>query len=67
MTPKRFYELKNEMEELRNFDLELSNKVAAQDKIKSLEASCERTSHKYIVEQYLVQIEALQQFINQQQ
>jgi len=39
---------------------------AAQDKIRSLEASCERTSHKYIVEQYLVQIEALQQFINQQ-
>ena len=39
---------------------------AAQDKIRSHEASCERTSHKYIVEQYLVQIEALQQFINQQ-
>lgn len=34
MTPERFYELKNQREELRNFDLELSNKVAAQDKIK---------------------------------
>lgn len=39
---------------------------AAQDQINNLEASCEKTSHKYIVEQYLVQIEALQQFINQQ-
>ena len=34
MTPKRFYELKNEIAELRNYDLTLSNKVAAQEKIK---------------------------------